>query len=94
MKEVRKRVSDDVIYLKEERHAKPKELFKKLSYIISDFLEVEDGLCMLDVGCATGELIYYLETQFPDVNYYGIDVSDDMLNLAKRKKDFSPTMLK
>jgi SAM-dependent methyltransferase len=89
VKEVRKRVSDDAIYLKEERHAEPKELFKKLSYIISEFVEVEDGLCMLDVGCASGELIYYLETQFPNANYYGIDVSDDMLNLAKRKIGFA-----
>lgn len=83
------RVADDAIYLKEERHDKPKELFKKLSSIISEFVVHEDELCMLDVGCATGELVYYLEKQFPNVSYYGIDVSDDMLNLAKRKIGFA-----
>ncbi len=83
------RVADDAIYLKEERHDEPKELFKKLSSIISEFVVHEDELCMLDVGCATGELVYYLEKQFPNVSYYGIDVSDDMLNLAKRKIGFA-----
>jgi len=83
------RVADDAIYLKEERHDEPKEIFKKLSSIISEFVVHEDELCMLDVGCATGELVYYLEKQFPNVSYYGIDVSDDMLNLAKRKIGFA-----
>jgi len=83
------RVSDEAIYLKKERHDEPKELFKKLSSIISEFVDHEDEICMLDVGCASGELVYYLETQFPNVNYYGIDVSDDMLNLAKRKIGFA-----
>ena len=83
------RVADDAIYLKEERHDEPKELFKKLASIISEFVDHEDELSMLDVGCATGELVYYLEKQFPNVSYYGIDVSDDMLNLAKRKIGFA-----
>jgi len=38
---------------------------------------------VLDVGCGTGLLLDYIK--IPPHNYYGIDISPNMLNILKRK---------
>ena len=40
---------------------------------------------VLDVGCATGALIGFLCNVYPDYSYVGVDISDDLLALAKKQ---------
>lgn len=78
------RIADDAIYLNEDRYEKPKELFK----FIADKLPDGNGPLkgnLLDVGCATGELIYYLKKRFPEFRFTGVDVSEPMIAQAKKK---------
>lgn len=44
------------------------------------------GQALLDIGCGTGEVLYRVWKKFGDmVSLYGIDPSDDMLNVARFK---------
>lgn len=42
-----------------------------------------DGMRVLDVGCATGRLLSYTDQKFSRCSLYGIDISNDMRNLAE-----------
>lgn len=45
---------------------------------------------ILEVGCGTGKNIEMLEYHFPDAEILGIDLSDEMLNVAQNKVTDSP----
>jgi len=78
---------DEEIYLNENRYDTPKESFKFIGKNIARFVENKEEckITLLDVGCATGELIYYLRTLFPGFNYTGFDISEKMLKHASFK---------
>lgn len=78
------RFSDDAIYLNEDRYETPKEIFKFIASLMEKNLS-KTGSKILDVGCATGELIYYLKKRFNTLNFTGIDVSEKMIHKAKIK---------
>jgi ubiquinone/menaquinone biosynthesis C-methylase UbiE len=69
-------------YLESDCHANVKESFKKLKSLISNPLTVKNTL---DVGCATGAWIGYLKNNYPDCLYTGIDISDNLLAIARKK---------
>ena len=79
-----KRISvDEAIYLSENRFDEPKEIFKKISSIIKNH-DYEESMNVCDIGCATGEFLYYLKTIFPKSNVTGFDVSNSMIQHAKK----------
>lgn len=41
---------------------------------------------LLDAGCGTGAMLGMFKQDFPDKNYTGIDLSEKMIETAKRKK--------
>jgi SAM-dependent methyltransferase len=70
-------------YLEEDRAAEPKEIFKLLASLLGEDPFRRNG-ALLDVGCATGELLHYLGRRFPDLSLHGIDVNEDFLDRARR----------
>ena len=44
---------------------------------------------LLDVGCGTGEFALKLKKHKKDVSIFGIDISTDMINIAKAKAKFN-----
>jgi len=54
------RLADEKVYLSEERYENPKEYFKVVTSMFSDSLGDGNDRRLLDVGCATGEYIYWL----------------------------------
>lgn len=48
-------------------------------------LDIRKGSNILDVGCGTGNHLIKLAENFPDGSYYGIDISKESINEAKRK---------
>lgn len=79
------RKADDNIYLNENRYEKPKEVFKELVKIARQEFDSQDNKVFLDAGCATGELIWYGKSQFPQSAFTGLDVSPEMIKSARRK---------
>lgn len=68
-------------YLSEARYEKPKQVFRMLG----DQLEragLREGSSLLDVGCATGELVYYLRSRFSGVRFSGVDNQPELLARA------------
>ena len=50
-----------------------------------DRLEIASKERILDLGCGTGTLIEHLLQMFPEAEVVGIDVSEEMLKVAKQK---------
>ena len=44
---------------------------------------------ILEIGCGTGKNIKHLEYYFPDAQILGVDLSEDMLNVARKKLEDS-----
>jgi SAM-dependent methyltransferase len=70
-------------YIRDGWSAEPKQTFVALA---DHLLEERGGHVtgeLLDIGCATGELIGYLSTRFPQLKYTGVDLIEDVLVQAR-----------
>lgn len=76
---------DDAAYLNESRYKRPKEVFRVIKRILESKC-LHQGTSLLDAGCATGELLYYLQhSLFGFDRLTGIDISPAMIARAKQK---------
>ena len=76
---------DKKVYLSEQRKYKPKEYFK-FTYSISDnFISKIKKPKILDIGCATGDFLYYLSTKYKNSCLTGMDVVPELLKVAKKE---------
>ncbi len=66
-------------------HAGIYELCKDDYPPILEELEKENFIDLLDCGCGTGPVIELLREKHPDKNYTGIDLTPEMINVAKAK---------
>jgi len=82
---IKKIRTHDKIYLKSNRFKKPKESSKLLYKILKKRLSKTKNYDLLDVGCANGELLYFLNKKFSNINFHGVDVRSDLIELAKKK---------
>lgn len=72
--------SQDELYLNEDRFEKPKEIHKRMA----DMVGGTGAASVLDVGCATGEFLYYLSRRFPGITQIaGTDISRPMTEKAR-----------
>lgn len=55
--------------------------FEQLTKIIQQ----DAGFSVNDYGCGYGALLDYLNDRYADFNYYGCDISSDMINAAQAK---------
>jgi ubiquinone/menaquinone biosynthesis C-methylase UbiE len=78
---------NDVYHKK--KYNNPKEIFSFLTKLLNK--ENKKDLSLIDVGCASGELLYHLKKKFPNYKLTGIDIDDKLLSLAKKfcSKDIS-----
>jgi SAM-dependent methyltransferase len=75
-------------YIDEGWHREPKRLFVRLADVIES-AGVEAGFSVLDIGCATGELIGYLHHRFPGLGLTGIELSPTVAAEARRLVPFA-----
>lgn len=47
--------------------------------------QIHDPKSLLDIGCGNGHTIEYFSKLWPDTTYYGIDLSDVAIELAKQR---------
>jgi ubiquinone/menaquinone biosynthesis C-methylase UbiE len=76
------RIADEGIYLQENRYKEPKEQFKQI-YSFLDLGNVREDASLCDVGCATGEFLYFVHQNKPRMRLSGVDVSEAMIERAK-----------
>jgi len=77
------RTHDLEIYLNEERYQQPKEIFKVLVRRIQETGLLETGGTLCDMGCATGEFLYYARQHFPAACLLGVDVMPQLIARAR-----------
>lgn len=70
-------------YIAEGWKAEPKESFKALADYLRPHVPEQKGE-LLDVGCATGELLGFLASRFPGLSVTGVDIFDELLQSARR----------
>ena len=51
--------------------------------IVLPLLEQDKSLKILELGCGTGQLIHEIASRYPEVNYLGIDVAENMIAAAR-----------
>ncbi len=74
-------------YINTDRHKNPKEDFKTFGRKLASLANVEQRYTLADLGCANGELIYYLQSLFPNLEFYGYDMTQDFVDVAKSMKE-------
>jgi trans-aconitate methyltransferase len=71
-------------YIGEGWSAEPKQSFVALASHLERELGQAPAGTLLDIGCATGELIGFLGARFPQLQCTGVDVFDALLDQARR----------
>lgn len=81
MKEIETTYTHDKFLLRENRKLEPKEYFK---FILNEIdADQAKGGCILDIGCATGDFLWFLGEHFPGAKLTGMDINDEFLQKAK-----------
>ena len=75
----------DKLYLKANYKKNPKETSKFLARQAGPFLNRHPKPRVLDVGCATGDLLHYFGTLFPHAELFGFDFLKKLLDRAKKE---------
>ena len=70
---------------KKTNYKKPYERYVFLYAKIKKFLKTKKILNVLDIGCGNSGFIYYLKERHPNYNYYGIEINQELINLAKKE---------
>ena len=71
----------DKIYLKSNLYKKPKESVKFLQKILNKRLSSRSTLGKRGIGCANGELLYFLKKYNKNFNLTGVDIKQNLLYL-------------
>jgi len=58
---------------------------EKIKRIALGMIAIKDNSKILDAGCGTGSLLSILSKTNPRVKLYGIDISSEMLKIARKK---------
>ena len=79
-----KRTHDKKVYLREKRKYKPKEYFKFTYSNSKNFITKVEKPKILDIGCATGDFLYYMSTKYKNAEFTGMDVNLHYLKQQKK----------
>jgi ubiquinone/menaquinone biosynthesis C-methylase UbiE len=79
-----KRIADDDIYIGEDRRGDPRQTHLRIAELLSE-AGMPGGAELLDIGCATGDLLHHLACHFPQWRLFGLDVSETMIGIARSR---------
>lgn len=74
----------DKFYLTEHRKNNPKEYFKFIANIAEPLMQ-GDNVKAIDVGCATGDFVFYLRNRFDKIALSGMDIDAELLQRAQEE---------
>ena len=69
-------------YNEEGYPAEPKRIFVEIANMI-EAAKAPSGKRFLDIGCANGAFTAYLRARFPDNEFFGVDIFDEMLDMCR-----------
>ena len=72
------------VYTKKDRYIKPKEIFINLIKILKKE-KLNKTKSLIDIGCASGELLFNLNRNFENLNLTGLDVDKKLILKARDK---------
>lgn len=70
-------------YLSDQRYENPKEDFRHIAARLEELYAADSVQQVVDIGCANGELLYFLQKIFPRWEFSGIDRNPDFLATAR-----------
>jgi ubiquinone/menaquinone biosynthesis C-methylase UbiE len=71
----------------------PSVFYQAIHKRLLSYVELPQQSNVLDIGCGTGRLLERLASQFPDLRGTGLDLSDEMLRLARRNNSHRPRLI-
>lgn len=75
----------DSLYLNENRKLVPKEYFKFIAQESSGYMNKLERPNIIDIGCATGDFLWYLSQVYPNAQLTGMDVMSALLERAVKE---------
>ncbi len=71
----------------------PSVIYQAIHKRLLEYVDLVEGANILDMGCGTGRLLDRLAAKFPDVRGTGLDLSSNMLRIARQSNSHHPRLI-
>ncbi|MCC5655480.1 class I SAM-dependent methyltransferase [Nostoc sp. XA010] len=71
----------------------PSVFYRAVHKRLLEYIDLPESANVLDIGCGTGRLLERLATQFPDLQAIGLDLSANMLRVARQSNRHRPRLI-
>jgi ubiquinone/menaquinone biosynthesis C-methylase UbiE len=71
----------------------PSVIYQAIHKRLLEYVDLPERSNILDMGCGTGRLLDRLATEFPDLRGTGLDLSSNMLRIARRSNSHHPRLI-
>ncbi|MBW4622875.1 MAG: methyltransferase domain-containing protein [Cyanosarcina radialis HA8281-LM2] len=71
----------------------PSVMYQAAHKRLLEYVDLPPQPRVLDIGCGTGRLLDRLATEFPDLQGTGLDLSPEMLRIARRSHHHHPRLI-
>lgn len=71
----------------------PSVFYRAVHKRLLEYVDLPKSANVLDIGCGTGRLLERLATQFPDLQATGLDLSANMLRVARQSNYHRPRLI-
>lgn len=71
----------------------PSVFYQAIHQRLLEFVQLSDEPVVLDIGCGTGRLLNRLAAQFPSLKGFGLDLSEEMIRLARQRNHHRPRLI-
>lgn len=71
----------------------PSVIYRAIHQRLVEYVDLPEKANILDIGCGTGRLLERLATQFPNVKATGLDLSSNMLRVARTSNRHHPRLI-
>ena len=71
----------------------PSVFYRAVHKRLLEYVDLPESANVLDIGCGTGRLLERLATKFPDMQAIGLDLSANMLRVARQSNRYRPRLI-
>ncbi|MCG6136412.1 MAG: class I SAM-dependent methyltransferase [Nostoc sp. LLA-1] len=71
----------------------PSVIYRAIHKRLLEYVDLPERAHVLDMGCGTGRLLERLATEFPDLQGTGLDLSSNMLQMARLSNRHHPRLI-
>ena len=73
-------------YKENPNYDKQYERYDFMYNIMQKEITSQSSLSFLDIGCGDSSFLYYMRKKHPDFNYTGLEISQDLIDIAKNEE--------